>query len=239
MKILVINGSPRGKAGLTGHVLDHFIKGMMSVGANVEVVQLAGKNIHHCTGELACWFKTPARCIHHDDMEAIAESIKTAESFVIATPVYLDGMTGLLKNFLDRLICMIDPHFEIRDGRMCHPLRDIKVKHMALISTCSFWESNNFDPLLAHVKAICRHFDIEYAGAVLRPAAPIIPIAKFIDKSRLSAVFVAIERAGAEFATYGRISDKTQIEASAEIVSRETYIEHINKYFDDKLAKLS
>jgi multimeric flavodoxin WrbA len=238
MKILAINGSPRGKAGLTWHVLEHFVSGMEKAGADIEVLQLAGKKIHHCTGELACWFKTPGKCIHHDDMNEISASMERADYLVIATPVYVDGMTGLMKNCLDRCVPIADPHIVLRDGHMRHPKRNHSIKKVALVSVCGFWELDNFDPLVAHVKAICRNLNADYAGAVLRPAAPALPVAKFIHPFKLHAVHKAMEQAGKEFVSDGKISEKSHTDISAEIISRDTYIEQANKYFDKELAKL-
>ncbi|MFA4873842.1 MAG: NAD(P)H-dependent oxidoreductase [bacterium] len=238
MKILAINGSPRGTQGLTWHVLERFIKGMQEAQVEVETIQLAGKKIHHCTGELACWLKTPGQCIHKDDMEEILASMKGADAAVIATPVYVDGMTGLLKNCLDRMVPIADPHFEIRDGHLRHAAREGSPKRIALVSVCGFWELENFDPLVAHMQAICRNMNAEYAGAVLRPAAPMMPYAKLLHPFKMHAVNKAFEKAGLEFARAGKISGETAAAASAEIISRESYIEQGNKYFDKELAKI-
>ena len=40
---------------------------------------------------------------------------------------------------------------------------------IVLVCNCGYWEMDNFNPLLAHVKAICRNTDREFAGALLRP----------------------------------------------------------------------
>ena len=98
MKIVAINGSPKGHDGATAWVLEHFINGVEEAGHSVEVITLAGKRVHHCIGDFSCWLKTPGKCIFQDDMGQILTSIMSADSIVIATPVYVDGMTGLLKN---------------------------------------------------------------------------------------------------------------------------------------------
>jgi len=41
-----------------------------------------------------------------------------------------------------------------------------------LVSTCGYWELDNFDPLLTHMKAFCEHVEREFAGTLLRPHGP-------------------------------------------------------------------
>lgn len=233
--MLIINGSPRGTSGATWWVLERFIKGVEAAGKKAEIVNLASKKIHHCTGEWSCWFKTPGVCIHSDDMEGILKSVESAESLVLATPVYVDGMSGLLKNCLDRMIPIADPHFELRDGHLRHPTKKSAIKNIALVSVCGFTELDNFDPLLMHVKAICRNMNAAFAGAVLRPAAPMLPYIPTIHPLffKLRSLSKAIERAGGEFARTGHISEEVQTAVSVEIISKERYFKEANKHFDE------
>ncbi|MFH1830475.1 MAG: flavodoxin family protein [Pseudomonadota bacterium] len=237
MNILAINGSPRGKKGMTWWVLERFIQGMNEAGAEVDTIQLAGKNIKHCTGELACWFKTPGRCIHDDDMELILAAMNNAEALVLATPVYVDGMTGLLKNCIDRMVPLADPHFETREGHMRHPTAGPAPKKIALVSTCGFGELDNFDPLIGHIKAICKNFNATFAGSILRPAAPVIPFATIRHPFKMRSITKAIRAGGMEFVQKGRISEETQEKAAAEIVSKETYLKQANRYFEKMIDK--
>ena len=50
MKVLAINGSPKGNKGNTEHLLQAFLKGATDAGAETEVVYLKDKEIHHCIG---------------------------------------------------------------------------------------------------------------------------------------------------------------------------------------------
>ena len=77
---------------------------------------------------------------------------------VLATPVYVDGMTGPLKIFLDRLVPLLEGRIEIRDDHRRHPLREgVKAGKLVQVSASGFTEMNNFDPLVAHVKTACRN----------------------------------------------------------------------------------
>ena len=239
MATAIINGSPRGMPGATGWMLERFVKGMKSAGDTPVVVNLSSKKIHHCTGELHCWFKTPGKCIHKDDVDDIVKEIGRCENWVIATPVYVDGMTGLIKNFIDRLVPYANPHFKIRGGHTRHKSNN-DIKNVALISACGFPELDNFDSLIAHIKAICENMDAKYAGALLRPAAPMLPEMPMINPLffKIRAVSKAVEKAGREFVENKEISEKTASEVAADIISQEVYIKETNKWFDKELGKI-
>ena len=100
-----------------------------------------------------------------------------AEVIVLATPLYVDGMSGSLKTLIDRLIPHSSPFIELRDSHCGHPLREgqgNKEGQVMLVSNCGFWERDNFEPLVAHVKAICKNMDREFAGALLRPHGAVL-----------------------------------------------------------------
>jgi hypothetical protein len=237
MNALVLNGSPRSKNGMTWWLLERFIQGMTEVGAQVEIVQLASKKIDPCIGCFSCWFKTPGTCVHRDDMETVLAAMGTCDGLVLATPVYFDGMSGLLKNCVDRLLPLIDPQFEMRDGRMHHPLSCPMPTCAALVSACGFAEMDTFDPLTNHVRALCRNIDAKYAGAVLRPAAPMLPFTTLRHPLKTRSVSKAVRKAGAEFATDGMISDDTAQKISEEIVPTEAYMKGANRHFERLAAK--
>jgi len=238
MKILAINGSPSGTKGKTWWVLEKFIKGMEEAGGAVTTVNLAGKKIHHCTGELACWLKTPGKCIHKDDMDEMLPLFNDADAVVIASPVYVDGMTGLLKNCIDRLVPTAEPFFEIREGHIRHPARFKHPSRLALVSVCGFPEMDNFDPLVHHIKAICKNMNAQFAGAVLRPAAPALDAAKIYHPFKTHDISNAIKKAGQEFVRDGEISGETSKTISMELFSAEDYKKEANKAFEKVLKKL-
>ncbi len=238
MKALVLNGSPRGRVGFTWWLLERFIKGLEKAGSDVEIIDLSDRRISGCIGCFTCWLKTPGRCVHDDDMGRILKSYIDSDALVLATPVYVDGMSGQLKTCLDRMLPLADPHFKTREGHMRHPHTTPHPKKLALVSVCGFVEKNNFSPLIEHVKAICKNFDATYGGAVLRSAAPLIPYIKMRHPMKTLSVLRAAKQAGVEFAVGGRITDTTADQVSAELISKETYIKVANRYFDKQLEKL-
>ena len=54
MKVLAINGSPRGAAGNTECLARPFLEGAEEAGAKFETVYLHRKRINHCLGCFSC-----------------------------------------------------------------------------------------------------------------------------------------------------------------------------------------
>ncbi len=107
MRVVAINGSPRGRDGNTERILEPFLEGTRDAGAEVETIYLKDKKINHCLGCFSCWVKTPGVCVHHDDMPEILEKVIAADMLVYATPLYCYSVTGMMKDFLDRNIPLL------------------------------------------------------------------------------------------------------------------------------------
>jgi len=151
MKVLAFNCSPNMEKSNTALILNPFLEGMKEEGAEVELFYVRRLKINPCLGEFSCWFKTPGECIHDDDMKILYPKIKEADIIVFGTPVYVDGMPGPMKNLIDRLIPLLQPYIEIRDGHCRHPRREgQKRAKLVLVANCGFWEMDNFNPLVIH-----------------------------------------------------------------------------------------
>jgi multimeric flavodoxin WrbA len=235
MHILAIHGSPNMKRGKTYLVLERLLKGAEGAGASTEVVFLQKQKIGECTGCLTCWLKTPGMCFQRDGMAKLIEKIKGTDLMILATPVYVDGMTGQCKNFIDRLIPLLDPHYEIRDGHFRHVVKGKYCRRVFLVSVCAFYEMDNFDPLILHVKRAAQNFNMEYVGEILRPAVYSLDMKRVIDAAER--VMKAFERAGRELVEDGVVSTTTRQEAASEIVPREAYLRTINRYFDAQVGR--
>ena len=176
VQVLAINSSPLMDKGNTALILNPFLEGMKEAGAEVELVYTKILKINPCQGEFNCWHKTPGKCFQEDDMQMLYPKLREADIWVLATPVYVDGLSGPMKNLLDRGIPLVQPTFELRDGHCRHPLREGSRRgQVVLVSNCGFWEPDNFDPLIVHVKASCKNLNREFAGALVgRMARPCV-----------------------------------------------------------------
>jgi multimeric flavodoxin WrbA len=102
MKVLAINGSPHMDEGNTAMILSPFLEGMKEAGAIVELFYVRKLKIGPCNGDMSCWFKNPGKCGQDDDMQMLLPKFKDADVIVWASPVYYAGITGPLKNLMDR-----------------------------------------------------------------------------------------------------------------------------------------
>lgn len=229
MKVLALNGSPRKAA--TAHVLGVFLEGVEDAGAEVESVHISKLNMKPCRGCFTCWTSTPGECIQKDDMEKMLPKIDAADALVLATPVYVDGMTGIMKNFLDRTIPLDSGKVIIRDDHCRHPSRSGKgMGKVALVSVCGFHEMDNFDPLVMHVKALCKNMNAEFVGAVLRPyawALSALP-SRGID---VSDVLDALRDAGRQLVEKGKFEEATLNTVSKELMPQEIVAQVISSQF--------
>src|SRR3972149_6275284 len=99
MKILAINSSPKMNKGSTAMILAPFLDGLKENGGEVEVLYTKILDVNHCLADYACWIKTPGVCTHNDDINSIVlPKVKEADILVLATPLYVDGMTGPMKH---------------------------------------------------------------------------------------------------------------------------------------------
>ena len=119
MKITIFNGSPRTEHGNTHIMVSEFMKGAEQAGAEVENIFLAKMKISPCMGCFGCLLKKPGKCVIIDDMSELLEKFVHSDIVVFATPLYVDNVTGIMKNFMDRLIPIADPHFEKDNGGEC------------------------------------------------------------------------------------------------------------------------
>ena len=223
MQVLAINGSPRGSGGVTAVILKPFLEGL----GNAELVNTKDLDIRPCQGEFHCWFKKPGECFQDDDMRAVLEKIATADVLVLATPLYVDGMSGPLKNLLDRMIPLLEPDFELRGGHCRHALREnVKRGRLVLVSSCGFHELDNFDPLLVHVRAACENLGREFAGALLRPHGWVLR--HLLKQGEGQDVLDAARRAGRELVE-GDMSAETLAAVSREVVTLEECVRMMNE----------
>jgi multimeric flavodoxin WrbA len=235
MKILAINSSPKMGEGNTAMILNPFLEGMRAAGAEVELFYTKNLKVNPCKGDYICWFRTPGKCIHTDDMEMLLPKFARADIWVFATPVYFDGISGAMKNLIERMLPLVEPFFELREGHCRHPRRaGTKSGKVVLVSNCGFWEMDNFDPLLVHMKAICKNIDREFAGALLRPHGT--GMRRMLEGGiSIDDIFTAAKEAGHQLVEDGRMLSETLKTVSRNLMSLEQQKQGANQFFQQVL----
>jgi len=232
VKILAINGSPRKSKGNTERILAPFLDGAREAGATVDVIYVAEKKIKSCLGCTNCWLKTPGKCVHNDDMPELQKMMHDCEVAVLASPIYIGGVTGQLKTFLDRLITVSMPFLEVVDGYSVHTRHeDSKMKGMVFVSNNGFHELYHFDDLVAHVKSVARMTQVDYLGSLLRPHGVILEMAEKLMPDKVAPVYEAARQAGKELVESGRISAETEAAVAQDLMPRDAFIKAMNDFF--------
>jgi putative NADPH-quinone reductase len=231
MKILALNGSPMMKRGMTHVLLEEFLAGAREAGAETETVFLQRKKIGGCLGCYRCWVRTPGACVQKDDMGELLAKTREAEYLVLGTPVYLDGMTAQLKLFVDRLIPLLDPHFELVEGHVRHGKRYEKLPPVFLVSVAGFPELDNFAPLLDHVSHLCRNLHTEFAGSLVRPTSYVLSYEALLPEP-VGRIKAAARSAGRELVTAGSVPEATRQAVAEPVFTPERFIAQSNRYWD-------
>jgi len=235
MKVIAINSSPNMDKGNTAAILNPFLDGMRESGAELELYYTKKLKIKPCQGEFNCWLKTPGKCFQKDDMEWLRPKLAEADVLVLATPLYVDGMTGPMKNMIDRRIPVALPFFELQDGHIRHPRRgQSRVSKTVLVSNCGFWEKDNFGALVVHIKAICKNMYSEFAGALLRPHGPALKPMLNIG-GLVEDVIEAAREAGRQLVRDGSMSEETLNTVSRDLMPMEDYLKIANQSFQQRL----
>lgn len=227
MKVIALNGSARGKKGVTSKLLDSFLKGLSEGGATVKDFHLKEMNLSPCQACLTCMHKTPGQCAQQDDMDQIYPYLKESNLFVMATPVYTDNMSAQMKTVMDRCICGMDPFLRLdSENRVRHPYNWAMPSAFFLISTSGFPESESFLPLMMTFRAQAANFGSKPIGEICIPGS----IALQMEPQLLTPCLQRIQQAGFQLAHNGKIDPTLLEEINKPIVTVEQYLEISKKY---------
>jgi len=108
MKILACVGSYR-KRGNTARIVALIEEQLQQVAARAneplefETVYLGHHDIGLCRGCRVCFDKGEDKCPLADELPAIKAKMQAADGLVVASPVYVDDVSGTTKNWIDRL----------------------------------------------------------------------------------------------------------------------------------------
>ena len=239
MKITVFNGSPRAENGNTQVMVAEFLDGAGDAGAEVENIFLVKKEIKHCLGCLKCWTATPGQCVIKDDMTELLPKFISSDIVVFATPLYVDNVTGIMKNFMDRLVPLADPHFDKDKGGECrHLIRGEKTPGIVVISNCGFPEQSHFQVLRLLFKRVARNMGTNLVAEIYRGGGAILKDPPLILKPLVYKYKRLLRKAGREVVENMKLSDETIAALNVPIISDKMYIKGANQSFDKLLAKV-
>jgi multimeric flavodoxin WrbA len=232
MKILVINGSPKGEKSNTLNITKAFMDGLNTKKeCEFETITIYQKNIDHCRGCYCCWAKTPGKCIINDDMEDIIEKYTGANIVIWSFPLYYYGMPSKTKAAMDRLLPNLLPNIIVdKDGKVRHPARKKtdSIKFI-LISTCGFCTIEN------NYEAVIKQFEIIYGNnisKILCPEGELFNVSPM--EGRIKEYLTFVKKAGEEFMDIGFFSKETMEKINEPLYDPKEFIKMANSYWDNK-----
>jgi FMN-dependent NADH-azoreductase len=228
MKILAINASHRGDAGHTGFLIDKLFQGATKAGADCELITLTKFKINRCLACEKC--HTPEqhlRCVYDDkdSVRTIFNQMAAADLIIYATPVYVFGMSGLLKTFIDRMNATGDT-LDLRmsqSGLMFHHIdRAICSKPFVTLVCCDNIESETPKNVLAYFRTFSKFMDAPQVGILVRNGGRLLGHGHDPKRAKqfpkINEIYAAYEQAGRELAIEGHIRRATERRANQEII---------------------
>jgi hypothetical protein len=237
MKITVFNGSPRAERGNTHRMVEEFSTGAKEAGALIENVFLVKKEINHCRGCFTCWGKTPGICVIDDDMSALLKTFMNSDIVVFATPVYVDNVTAITKQFIDRLIPLIDPHMDPDEhGESVHRKRFETYPRIVVISNCGYPEQSHFQVFPLLFRRVARNMHSEVLAEIYRGGGELLKVDHPQVRPIIASYKRLLQQAGKELVETLTLSEETKAALEAPLVSAEQYREQVNRGFDAVLS---
>ncbi len=233
MKIVVINGSPKGRASNTQLMAAALLEGAKQEGAETVNIFLAEKRIEHCRGCFACWLKTPGQCVIEDDMAGVLAEAADADVLVLASPLYFDAISGMLKVFMDRMIVKGNPYMEKEAGKETRHVGTLgdKTPQLVMLSNCGFPERSHFQAMSHWVQRAALNMKTELLGEIYVSQGGMLAMELPQVKTYLS----WLQKAGAEIAQGRELRPETKKALAESFLPDEIYIQNANRYFDSML----
>jgi multimeric flavodoxin WrbA len=163
MKVLGIAGSPR-RGGNTDTLLESFMKGAASKGAEVKTVRVCDLKISGCLHCDACLEKGVCRI--QDDMQMVYKEMESADRIVLASPLQFMSVTSELKALIDRCQALWARKYVLKTP----PLGDKRERKGFFISVGGRRTIPDlFGAALVTIKTLFHIIDVTYAGDLLIP----------------------------------------------------------------------
>jgi multimeric flavodoxin WrbA len=218
--------------------VESFLKGASAAGADVENIFLAKKKIGRCLGCFSCWIKTPGECVIKDDMKELLHKHIVSDIVIFATPLYVDNVSGIMKNFMDRSIPLADPHFE-KDpsGQARHVSRIKRSVNIGVIANAGFPEQDQFQVLKLLFKRIARAGHAELVAEIYKGEGELL---KSTDKEMAPVIAKykeSLVKAGGELVKNLMLSRETIEELEKPLIPYEDYVKAVNQGWDEELKK--
>ena len=225
IKILLLNGSPKGVRSDTLHLSMAFVQGIFSAAdSELEVIHLRDRHIEYCCGCVLCKHNG-GTCVLQDDMAEILKKMLESDVLIFSFPLYSYAMPAAMKNLIDRTMPLSSWNMvRNEEGKYGHNMQfDVSKLHYVMICGCGFPNSkHNFEGAV-------RSFELKYPERrtiITVPESPMfnIPQAAAFTAPRLK----EMQAAGAEYAKDFTLSEQTLETICSPMIPEEIYAQFAN-----------
>lgn len=212
MKIVIINGSPKGKESNTNMMVKAFLQGAEAAGAETVNIFLAHKDIKYCKGCHICWQRGPGQCVTKDDMLEVIYQMGSANGIVFASPVYFGNISGLLKVFMDRMTMIGGPHQpKNTDTDKRYPeATAIQGPRLMMISSCGLPDRAEFDVTSLWINKVAKKVQMELMGEIYAVKAKYLTDPPEDLRHEIDNYLLLLEKAGEEVTHNMKLSETTK-----------------------------
>lgn len=234
MKVLVINGSPKGERSNTMWLTNAFVSGFPKE-AEVKTIHLRDKDIHPCMGCFSCWTKTPGRCAIQDDMQEIYRDMLEADVIIESLPLYFAGMPSRMRMMTERCL-LFTQRYEGSPEDTFHSILEmeehsLKDKKLVVIASCGYVSMDTmFEGLLKEYDLICGNGNYTKVlcsqGELLQAGDKTRQVVNYLEE---------VKKAGQEFYEKGFISEEQQKLLDQPMVSPRTFEVLIKRYWSERM----
>lgn len=223
MKILVLNGSPKGEKSDTMHITRAFLAGMREAAPQeVQTIDVIDRHIEFCRGCFTCK-RSGEQCVI-DDMRDILEQMLASEVLLFSFPLHSYGMPAALKSLVDRMLPLSSMAMAQVNGRYVHVgQRDYSQLRFLMICGCGFPNSRrNFEPAV-------RQFELLFPHGRTILTVPESPMFSAPEAAAVTAPRLALVReAGRQYAERGVIDTALLAQIGTPMIPEETYAGIVN-----------
>ena len=160
VKVLALHGSAR-VGGNSDLLLQSFVKGLTSEGAEVEIVRLSKLKLNPCLNCGGC--DAEGVCIQKDDMQELYEKLVTYEIIIMASPIYFMNVSAWSKKMIDRCQALWVCKYKLNKL----PSLPREKRKGIFLSVSGMTKPNVFEPAKKTVQSFFATIHVTYIGNLL------------------------------------------------------------------------
>jgi len=226
MEICAINGSLRGGRGAFGRIISVINKGFACSGKSITVINLADMRIEDCKACNLCQTTKTYKCIYDnkDDVAAIFQTIRESDIVIYATPIYVFGISSLLKKLFERMYSAapVDDLTITKSNLLFHSIDTLLMsKPLISIVVSDNIENRTVSNAKGYFENYCKFTNSIHIAHLERRSASTWLHSLEEDKNSKKAqqILEAYEQIGEELATNGTINRKTVTRTKTKMIS--------------------